>query len=298
MDIYEILRIKQEEGLNIINNIDFYYRSYPIKKKSGALRWINAPQEPLKTYQKKILNGILYNFSPHECAVGFIKNLNVKVGASRHLGNKTILCMDIENFFGSITLYKVYAAFSYMLANLDVRVYPQFMYTKNDVEFLVKLTTYKGAVPQGAPTSPALINIICKPMDKELNIFAQENGLVYTRYADDLTFSHKAKNYDMKNIIKGVKSILIKHGFVTNNRKTRVLKPHKRMSVTGVVINEKLNTPKFLRRQIRAQLHNILRDNIKLSEKEKQKLRGKIEWIGLFQPKLKRIFLDQLGKAP
>ena len=295
-NIYQLLGINRATAVKIVQNIDNYYRSYPIKKSSGKLRWIDAPQELLKKCQKNILERILYQFRAHESAVGFIKNINVKDGVKRHLGNKVVLCVDVHDFFGSLSLFQVYAAFGYILRKLTISR-TTFNYTKEDVELLVKLTTYKGKVPQGAPTSPALANIICRQLDRELQAVADKDNLIYTRYADDISFSHKNKQFKITKVLEPTKKILSYYGLKLNRAKTRVLRPHKRMCITGVVINDKLSVPKYVWRNIRAQLHNLIKHKGTLTKDEHQKLRGKIEWIGLFRPQLKVTFLGQLGKV-
>jgi retron-type reverse transcriptase len=295
-NIYQLLGIRKAEALKIVQNIDNYYRSYPIKKSSKKLRWIDAPQGLLKKCQKNILERILYQFRAHESAVGFVKHMNVKNGAERHLGNKVVLCVDVHNFFSSLSLFQVYAAFGYILKKLTI-LQTTFSYTKDDIELLVKLTTYKSKVPQGAPTSPALANIICRQLDRELQAIAVKNNLIYTRYADDISFSHRNQQFKITKILNSIKKILNYYGLKLNSAKTRVLRPHKRMCITGVVINDKLSVPKYVWRNIRAQLHNLNKNNETLSSDEYQKLRGKIEWIGLFRPQLKTTFLDQLGKV-
>jgi len=294
-NIYKLLGISKTDAIKMAQNIENYYRSYPIKKSSGKLRWIDAPQNQLKKCQRDILERILYQFRPHQGAVGFVKNIGVKDGAKRHLGNKVVLCVDVHDFFGSLSLFQVYAAFGYMLRKLT-ETHKSFKYTKEDVELLVKLTTYKAHVPQGAPTSPALANIICRQLDRELQAVADHDNLVYTRYADDISFSHKNKQFKITKIIEPIKKILAYYGLKLNRAKTRVLRPHKRMCITGVVINDKLSVPKYVWRNIRAQLHNLIKYKRTLTLEESQKLRGKIEWIGIFRPLLKANFLGQLGK--
>ena len=294
--IYEILGFEQSALEEMLENIENYYRSYPIKKSSGKLRWIDAPQDQLKKCQKRILERIIYQFRTHEAAVGFVKFINVKDGAARHLGNKVVLCMDVYDFFGSLSLFQTYAAFGYMLKYLS-KSNKIFKYTTDDIKILVGLTTYKGHVPQGAPTSPALANIICRQLDRELQDLADTNNVIYTRYADDISFSHKDKKFRITKLIDPVKTIIRYYGFKLNKTKTRVLRPHRRMCITGVVINEKLSVPKYVWRNVRAQLHNLIKYEKTLSFEEQQKLRGKIEWIGLFRPQLKTTFLEQLGKV-
>jgi RNA-directed DNA polymerase len=295
-NIYELLDIDESVADSVVNNIENYYRSYPIKKASGKLRWIDAPQSTLKEYQKLILDRVLYQFKAHEGAVGFVKHISVKDGAERHLGNKVVLCLDVEDFFNSLSLFQVYAAFGYMLNKMSKDI-KAFNYTPKDVQTLVKLTTYKGHIPQGASTSPALANIICRQLDRELQDLADKNNLVYTRYADDISFSHKIKSFKITKILENVKNVLSYYGLKLNKKKTRVLRPHKRMCITGVVINEKLSVPKYVWRNMRAQLHNLIVNNKSISLEEYQKLRGKIEWIGVFRPQLKTTYLEQLGKV-
>ena len=295
-NIYKLLDIDKDKAKDIVTNIENYYRSYPIKKASGSLRWIDAPQDKLKEIQKKILTRLLYQFRAHESAMGFIKHISVKDGAEKHLGNKVVLCMDVHNFFGSLSLFQVYAAFGYMLKKLT-STKKSFSYSAEDLDLLVKLTTYKAHVPQGAPTSPALANIICRQMDRELKSIADKNDLVYTRYADDISFSHARKNFKITKVIEQTKKILSYYGLKLNKKKTRVLRPHKRMCITGVVINEKLSVPKYVWRNVRAQLHNLNTNGNSLTKEDYQKLRGKIEWIGLFRPQLKTSFLEKLGKV-
>lgn len=295
-NVFDLLDIDKKQAEKVANNIENYYRSYPIKKSSGKLRWIDAPQAPLKEYQKKILERLLYQFRAHESAVGFVRHVSVKDGAEKHLGNKVVLCIDVKDFFGSLSLFQVYAAYGYMLSKMS-RDIKSFKYDNSDLDILVKLTTYKAHVPQGAPTSPALANIICRQMDRELKAIADKNNLIYTRYADDITFSHKNKNFRITKVIESTKKVLEYYGLKLNRKKTRVLRPHKRMCITGVVINEKLSVPKYVWRNVRAQLHNLTVNNQSLSLEEYQKLRGKIEWIGMFRPQLKTTYLDQLGKV-
>lgn len=295
-NIYQLLGITKKDIEKITDDIENYYRSYPIKKSSGKLRWIDAPQAPLKEYQKAILERLLYQFRAHESAVGFVKKMSVKEGAARHLGNKVVLCIDVNNFFGSLRLFQVYAAFGYMLSKLSKNI-KGFSYDRDDLDLLVKLTTYKAHIPQGAPTSPALANIICRQMDRELKSLADREDLIYTRYADDISFSHPRKNFKITKILEQTRNILKYYGLSINKKKTRVLRPHKRMCITGVVINEKLSIPKYVWRNVRAQLHNAVKANKKLSKDEQQKLRGKIEWIGMFRPQLKTAYLEQLGKV-
>jgi len=220
------------------------------------------------------------------------KNVKVNLYERDKLINGDI----IHDFFKSIKINKVYAAYGYMLNKFRIK-YPGFKFNRDQLKILVDLTTYKGHIPQGTPTSPALSNIICRQMDRELEALAIKNDLRFTRYVDDLAFSHKNKTFMISEVIKQIKAILKFDQFKLNNKKTRVLRPHKRMCITGVVINDKLSVPKYVWRNVRAQLHNLIKNQGTLSLEDYQKLRGKIEWIGLFRPNLKTTYLEQLGKV-
>lgn len=295
MNIYEMLNTDKTTLFQMSVSTEQHYRSYPIKKSSGKLRWIDAPDAKLKWIQKAILYNLLYRFKPHECAVGFIKGISVKDGASRHLGSKVVLCVDVQNFFGSLKVDKVYKALYYLLGKMKEKD-PFFTWDSEDCTILKDLLTYKGSVPQGAPSSPALANLICRPLDFELKALADRHNLTYTRYADDLTFSYTQKQFNMGTMLSEVELAVSKLGLKLNTKKTRVLRPHRRMCVTGVVINEKLSVPKYVWRNVRAQLHNLVKGGLSITEKEHQILRGKIEWIGLFRPLQKDAFLESLGK--
>jgi len=295
--IYNLLGKTVEELQVIIMNKKNHYLSYPILKANKKNRWIDAPQEELKSIQVAILYKFLYRFRPHGAAVGFRKNYGVATGAKRHLGNKVILCMDLSNFFHSINFNHVIREITYLGSKLKQRE-PDFQFTTNTAIILAELVTYKYRLPQGAPTSPALANLICMKMDIALQTFSKKRGLVYTRYADDLTFSHPAKNYEFTiEDISEIIGIIKTQGFKLNYKKTRIMRPHRRMSVTGIVINDKLGVPKWKWKNLRAQLFNLLKDSNKLSSKDRQVLRGQIEWINGLNPSRGKQLLTAFGKV-
>jgi len=122
------------------------------------------------------------------------------------------------------------------------------------------------------------------------------HGLTYTRYADDVTFSCKDKTYNIGQIIPDMERIMSVNRFRVNSKKTRVMRPHKRMVVTGIVINEKLGVPKYKWKNFRAKLHNLIRDDVVVSKEELQKLRGYAEWIKNLNKTRGDFFLSQIGR--
>ena len=293
--------------LKIINNLDDYYLSYPIKKADKRkLRWIDAPLGELKELQYKILYKFLYNFNTHPAAVGFKIGTSVKESANTHLGNKVILTMDITNFFNSIKMpmvFRLVAALSNRLLdknNIDRKKLTDADHNKLHAEthIITHLLCFKGQVPQGAPTSPALANLIARRLDTVLAKYSEDQGMTYTRYADDLTFSHPDKTYDIGKNIKIVEKVIKEAQLQTNYKKTRILRPHRRMLVTGVVINEKLGVPKYKWRNLRARIHNIKKGGSSISLKEYQQIRGYCEWVRNLNPSRGAQLIQELGKIP
>lgn len=275
-----------------------YYISHVIPKSDGSKRYIDAPQDPLIGTQYDILHKFLYKFKPHQTAVGFISGMGVEEGAKRHLPNNVVLNMDIKDFFPSVKRRRVLQTLSFLMRRANKtklfseRVYP------DEIQMIGELLTYKGSLPQGAPTSPAAANLVAFGLDKKLYDLACQYGMTYTRYADDLSFSHPDEDFSMEDMVAIVDIIIRSEGFTPNKKKTRISRPHQRMQVTGIVINEKLSVPRWKWRNFRAKLHNLKMDGHPISEQQYQKLKGYCEWIKNLHPKRGKKFLSQLGQIP
>lgn len=258
------------ENLKEINNM---YKDYKISKGNGKFRKIQAPNENLKEEQKKILKETLSLIPISDCAFGFAKKKNIYVNAEEHLGAKTILEMDLKNFFDTITKQHVYNA----LVNNRIE--------KEKAEYISIICTRFGVTPQGAPTSPQLSNIVCKPLDKKLKILSMQYGCKYTRYADDLTFSSDSDDaYNVLQIIKPkVQSVINKYGFTINGTKTHTLNKHRRQSVTGIAINNVLSVPNKETKIFRAKLYNIMQDIEKGNLNTLEELENKYDSINSLQ---------------
>ena len=135
-------------------------------------------------------------------------------------------------------------------------------------------------LPQGAPTSPVISNIVMYPVDLVLNKIARDKKMTYTRYADDITFSGNEKNVA---VIAATKSVVNYIGIQVNNKKVHVLSSGTRQTVTGLVVNHagQVSTPRFLRRHMRACLHQLSTGKLKLDQVPVRKIRGYIEFISM-----------------
>ncbi len=191
-DIYELAA---ELGLDAVKQIRYYaygrpipssYRSFKLTKRKGGLREINAPNRQLAYIQRKIMRAIVEatDYLPSHYVYSFKKGCSAKMGVARHVNKAVIIKFDIKDFFGTIHFGRVRGMFkSFPFHNSD-----------QVATTLAQLCCLEKYLPQGAPASPIISNIVCRKMDRELATFAKRYGFAYTRYADDMTFSSHSKS--------------------------------------------------------------------------------------------------------
>ena len=295
MTVYELLNEEPNTINDIIKNIDRHYLSYGIKKRRGKSRRIDAPQEQLLEIQRKILYKILYRYKPHPIAHGFVKHRGPKTNAEEHVGAEILITIDIKNFFNSIREEQVYSTLEYLF---DKRL-PYEKAMSSDINVITKLLTYRGRVPQGAVTSPAISNLFMLPFDKKIKKLQAKHRVKVTRYCDDIAISTKKNTgIKIKEILDDIREILRPAGLRMNKAKTKVRKRYHRMKVTGIIVNEKPNIPRENWRNFRACLHNIkTKDPFeKVSDLDLQKIRGYIEWVKMINPTRGQQFLTEYEK--
>ena len=218
-----------------------FYTTGKIPKKSGGYRELDMPSLEVKYIQRWILDNILDKIRISEYATGFCRNKSIIDNAKIHMGKHCIVNMDIKDFFPTITYEQVFRMFLY------------FGYTREVSFALAKLCTYNGYLPQGSPASPYLSNIICLKLDARLSALAKKYEADYSRYADDITLSGKK---DIKSIVKAVNLIIQDEGFRVNDKKTRILYPHQRQEVTGLLVNgDKIRVCKKYKRELYQELY-------------------------------------------
>ena len=218
------------------------YTTYSIpKKRKGQSRIVKAPTKGLKVILRKINYCLQLTFTPRSAAHGFIPLKSIVTNARQHVGKKYIFNIDLENFFPSIQFGRVRAVFKLAPFNFS-----------NDVStLLANLCCHNGYLPQGAPTSPIISNIVSQRLDSKLVKLAIKFKSRYSRYADDITFSSSKNPFKKKKFLDSVNQIILDEGFKINNKKTRLLSWRDRQIVTGLVVNEKLNVQKKYIRSIR-----------------------------------------------
>ena len=222
------------------------YHVYPLMM-GNKKRWIEAPDAELKTAQRTLLDKLLYRLEPTRWAHGFVKGRSIISNASEHCGREWVVNIDVKDFFPSITRERVIMAIG--------ELFPDPM----ESELLADLVSRRGRLPQGAPTSPHLANLVVRKMDMQLAEMARSAGWNYTRYADDMSFSGDASP---RNIVTASQEIVQGHGFRISSGKTSVAGQHQRQTVTGLTVNEKVSLPKDKRRRLRAMLHNVKGESV------------------------------------
>lgn len=250
-------------------------------RRCGELtRPIAAPQPPLMRLQRWLLKSVLGCLSPSPYAYAYVPGRSALACAQRHLGARWVIKLDVRHFFHGINEPSVYAVFrgigynplvSLELARLTTRMGLQGVDAGALHERYSTITSYSGKPPgflaQGAPTSGALANEVCRPLDDSLASIAREADVVFTRYSDDLTFSTGARNFgraDAVALLQRVSGVVSSHGFQLNKEKTRIAPPGARRIVLGLLVDgQRLRLPPELRRRI--EFHLLAVDRFSLA---------------------------------
>lgn len=223
------------------------YIKFYIPKKSGGQREIKAPVEKLKDIQSalNLLLQVIYTTQEH--AYGFVTGKSIKDNAAIHAGAAFVFNIDVKDFFPSIQFGRIKNVLQLSPFNL--------IEEREKIAFTIaNLCTEDGVLPQGAPTSPILTNIICKRLDKRLYKFATTYNAKYSRYADDITFSSNEFIFN-KRFKSQLTQILANEKFTLNTDKTRMQGKAYRQEVTGLTVNEKVNVNRQYLRSYRTLLH-------------------------------------------
>ena len=264
------------------------YVEFEIAKRSGGSRKISAPRATLKKIQRRILDEILAKLPAHPAAHGFVKGRSVVSNAAPHEGAALLIKMDLRDFFPTIHYRRVRGLFQRIGYGADVATILAGLCTHR-AKLSDGYVVWPGVLPQGAPTSPAIANLLCHRLDDRLTGLTKPLGGVYTRYADDLTFSFRTlPEKGIGRFTWWVDQICQQEGFVENSAKRRVLRPQNQQRVTGVVVNHKMSVPREARHNFRALLHNCQQDGIAAHARGRKDFRayllGFASYVHMVQP--------------
>ncbi len=271
------------------------YVDFEIAKARGGRRTISAPRAPLRAIQRKIHAEILARVPAHEAAHGFVAGRSTLTNATVHVGAKLLLKTDVRDFFPTIHYWRVRGLFFSLGYGETVAAALAALCTRR---MLVdpegeRRVVWPGQLPQGAPTSPAISNLVCRRLDARLTGLANKLGARYTRYADDLSFSFHdddAKSVDIGRAFWWIDQVLQQEGFAEHPGKRQVLRPNHRQLVTGIVVNEHAAVPRDDRRRFRAILNNCRKHGVASQANGRDDfpdyLRGFAAYVHMVSPEL------------
>ena len=221
------------------------YHEFTIPKRSGGRRRILAPDRDLKDLQRGILRRLLARLRVHPAAMGFQRGRSIVTNALAHRGQAVVLRFDIRDFFPSTSAKRI------------GRYFRRIGWNRPATRLLLRLCTRDGGLPQGAPTSPRLSNLVNYRLDARLAGMAARLGAVYTRYADDITISFAEDDRDKVHYMQRfVRRVVEAEGYRLHGRKKlSIRRRHHQQIVTGLVVNDRVNLPRSIRRWLRAVEH-------------------------------------------
>lgn len=241
-----------------------HYRRFLMPKKRGGHRLISAPMPRLKLAQRWVLENILEKVPLHDAAHGFCKKRSILTNASPHCAAPLVINLDLRDFFPNVTWQRVYGLFLALGYSRSVATIFAQICTEPPVEEIEmdgetwQVATGVRHLPQGAPTSPAITNLLCRRLDARMSGIARKHGFVFTRYADDLTFSSPTGDRDAsRKLLWHVKKVIEEEGFHLHPDKLRIMGKGRRREVTGLIAGEKPSVPREDVRAFRALLNRL-----------------------------------------
>lgn len=295
------------------------YSVFEIPKKSGGTRTILSPTLGLKLIQQNLCQVLRAVYQPKAAVHGFVVARSIVTNARMHRGKRYVLGVDLQDFFPSIHFGRVRGMF----------IAPPYNLSEEVAVVLAQVCCFRTRLPQGAPTSPAISNMICAKMDSQLLRLAEKHRCIYTRYADDLTFSTSVGTFPAAlaridpqtgrvEVGEQLAEVINGNSFVVNADKVRLRSRYERQEVTGVITNSatpdvQLNVDRHYIRQVRAMLHDWAVNGLEVAQQRfadryeakhrhpskrpasfKQVVRGKIEFLGAVRGKADGLYLCYL----
>ncbi len=271
-----------------------HYHRYEIAKKTGGVRCISAPKPALAMAQRWVFDQILRRLETEPQAHGFVTGRSIVTNAALHTGKAVVCNLDLKDFFPSITFRRVKGLFRKLGYGEHVATLLALLCTEPPrVAVELDGKTYHVALgarvlPQGACTSPAITNALCRRLDRRLDGLGRRHGFAYTRYADDLTFSGDDARA-VGRLLRSVRSIVGDEGLTEQPRKTHVMRRGGRQEVTGLTVNDRPSIARKELRLLRAILHNAACSGLESQNREGRPnfaahLRGRVEFACMVDP--------------
>lgn len=228
------------------------YAKFKIRKRRGGQRVIKAPKDEIKAIQRRLADFLQDRVGIRQPVHGFVRDRSIVTNAQMHVHHRAVFNIDLKDFFPTINFGRVRGLF----------MADPFKATPAVATILAQICCHEGSLPQGAPTSPVVSNLICSRLDAQLQRLAREHDCVYTRYADDITFSKRKGSFpaqvateDVSGDIcpgKELRDIITGNGFLIHPEKVHIYRNTHRQTVTGLTVNSRVNVPRKFIREIRA----------------------------------------------
>jgi RNA-directed DNA polymerase len=269
----------------------YRYTEVSIPKRRGGTRVLLVPERRLKFLQRKTLPLLVQLHSPRAPVHGFVTGRGSISNANAHQTRPYLLNLDLKNFFGTINRRRVLGLLQAI--GLEEAV----------AHAVCAICVTRNQLPQGAPTSPVLANMISYRLDRDLMNFAKKHRLRYTRYADDISLSGYAQpltlfegglplpgRVPLEQLSASLRAAILSNGFEINPEKVWFSGPKSRKEVTGLIVNEFTNVKRTFVRNLRSALYKVETAGVATAAKDYQKryktdapleqvLRGRLEWI-------------------
>ena len=259
-DLADYLNIPPSKITYILfkRGVDSYYTEFEIPKKSGEPRRICAPTGDLKGVQRQLADALWEHQKSIYEELGIKPNIShafeegksIITNAKIHRNKRIVINVDLSDFFDSIHIGRVCGFFEKN---------KHFNLPHEPAITIAQLACYQGKLPQGAPTSPIITNLVCQVLDMHLLSFAKRYRLDYTRYADDITFSTNDRAFleTWDSFYAELEKKIRKAGFSLNEKKTRITYRDSKQVVTGLVVNKKISVDHAYCRKVRAMAHSL-----------------------------------------
>ncbi len=284
-----------------------HYHRYSIAKKTGGVRFISAPKPALHKAQRWVLENILDRLPVDPAAHGFVPGRSIVSNAAPHTGKPVVINLDLKEFFPSVNFRRVKGLFRKLGYSEHVAVVLALLCTEPprvaaELDGKVwHVALGSRVLPQGACTSPAITNALCRRLDRRLSGLGKRHGYVYTRYADDLTFSGE-NGKAVGRLLRSVRSIVSAESFTEHPRKTKVMRRARRQEVTGLTVNVRPSVSRKELRQLRAILHNAAKHGLASQNRAGHPdfaayLKGRVEFACMVDPSRAPALREALRRA-
>lgn len=225
-ELARLLAVAPGDISHIVSRLGSHYRPRNRRKKDGGVRVLNVPNEELMLLQRKINAHILNEVPLLSCVYGGVRNKCVLDCAQLHVNQKVVHTMDIANFFGTVN------------PRMARTVFERIRFRQDAAALLTRLTTFDGQLPQGAPTSTPLANLVLLKLDRRFMRLAEIHAFKYTRWVDDLSFSGGHRLLKLRSLLKRV---VEDEGFAVSETKTKTMFQNERQEVLNLTVNRKVN---------------------------------------------------------